>query len=159
MVQEVALEKEVISDNFRLHMADRLQRITDFLNSANHEAAMRAHLDHPTATAPLEPALQLALARTFHFVGGDYRQAADILRRVIDSPSAEIRWEARMLMARTIVLGGGQSAEAFAMLRELGGDGKYHQRCVEEVSRMIELMARTSEANARVPPKEGSLRE
>jgi hypothetical protein len=68
-------------------MAERLQRITDFLNSGNHEAAMRAHLDLPAATAPLEPALQLALARAFHFVATDYRQAADILRRVQDSPS------------------------------------------------------------------------
>lgn len=125
-------------------MADRLQRITDFLNSDNHEAAMRAHLDHPASTVPLEPFQQLSLARAFHFVGCDYRQTAEILRRVIDSPSAEIRWEARMLMARTIVLGGGQSGEALGMLQGLTSDGKYHQRCVEEVSRMIELMARTS---------------
>lgn len=56
-------------------MADRLHKIADFLNSGNHEAAMRAHGEQPQGTAALEPALQLALARAFYFIGCDYRQA------------------------------------------------------------------------------------
>lgn len=56
-------------------MADRLNKISEFLNSGNHEAAIRFHSEHPQATSALEPALQLALARAFYFIAQDYRQA------------------------------------------------------------------------------------
>lgn len=56
-------------------MAERIAKISEYLNSNNHEAAMRAHADNPQATAALDPLLQLQLARTFFYIAADFRQA------------------------------------------------------------------------------------
>lgn len=124
-------------------MAERITKITDYLNSNNHEAAMRLHADAPTSTTSLEPPLQLQLARTFFYIAGDFRQTIDILQRVQESKAADIKYEARMLLAKASHLTGLPAHECLAHLRELNGiTEKYHQRCVEEVKQMIELATR-----------------
>jgi hypothetical protein len=66
---------------------------------------------------------------------------------VQDFKSVEIKYEARMLMARACLLVGAPASEALAHLRELSSiETKYHRTCIEEVRRMIELAARPTQS-------------
>lgn len=56
-------------------MAERLSKISEYLNTNNHEAAMRAHNEYPQATAALDAASQLQLARAFFYIANDYKKA------------------------------------------------------------------------------------
>jgi hypothetical protein len=64
---------------------------------------------------------------------------------VQDCRSADIKYEARMLLAKACHLAGCHPAESLSHLKELNGiEGKYYARCIEEVKRMIEEATRAT---------------
>jgi hypothetical protein len=78
---------------------------------------------------------------------------------VQDFKSVEIKYEARMLLARACFLAGNAPGEALAHLRELNNiDTKYHRACIEELRKMIELAARQLPPTGK-PREEGEMFE
>ena len=56
-------------------MAERLNKLCEFLNNENYDLAIQAHRASSTGIANLDESYQLKLAKAYFFVSNDYRQA------------------------------------------------------------------------------------
>jgi hypothetical protein len=56
-------------------MADRLNKLCEYLNNENYDLAIQVHKNSNQSVANLDESYQLKLAKAYYFSSNDYRQA------------------------------------------------------------------------------------
>lgn len=79
-------------------MAERLNKLSEYLYSDNYELALQTHKHNNYQLTTLNELELLKLAKAYHYITGDYGRAVDILNKIKDSKNIDIYYEARMTL-------------------------------------------------------------